>query len=168
MCFIPCDSPPHQTFPRQFPLLYIRGALPFPRLHSPKPEMNSNMTTLKTLFAILCLTFLTQYEAAAQTDFELDPNQSMLMTGKGPGQDAAINPYLGEDCYAIVENTGNQEFSIRVQQRGTIIETIAIAQNEEKKVALYKGFEMYFDTESEGKVNAKVDFEKMKRRRAKI
>ena len=104
---------------------------------------------------------MTQYEAVAQTEFVLDPVQNMCMTGKGPGQDGAINPFLGEDCYAIVENTGKQEFSIRVQQNGEIIETNPIAANEEKKVTLMHGYEMYFDTEGKRKVKAKLDFEKM-------
>lgn len=116
---------------------------------------------MKSLLAMLCLTFLTQYEAAAQTEFQLDPSQSMLMTGKGPGQDGAINPFLGEDCYAIVENAGKQAFSIRVQQNGEIVETLRIAGKEEKKVTLRRGYEMYFDTDRKGKVKARVGFEKM-------
>ncbi|MEM0998830.1 MAG: hypothetical protein AAGN35_17360 [Bacteroidota bacterium] len=119
------------------------------------------MKTLKTLLVLLCLACLIHSEASAQTEFELDPSQSMLMTGKGQGQDGAINPFLGEDCYAIVENTGKQAFSIRVQQNGEIIKTIPIARNEEKKVSLLPGYEMYFDTEKDGKVKATVDFAKM-------
>jgi hypothetical protein len=104
---------------------------------------------------------LTQYETYAQNEFELEPSQSMLMTGKGTGQDGAINPYYGENCYAIVENLGKSDFSIRIQQKGKIIETIPISSREVKKVKLLKGYELYFDSNSKEKVNAKLDFEKM-------
>jgi len=40
----------------------------------------------------------------------------MCMLGKGPGQDATINPYAEEDfSYALVENIGTVEFQIRIE-----------------------------------------------------
>ena len=40
------------------------------------------------------------------------------MIGKGKGQDATINPYANEDySFAIVENVGFIDFSIRVQKK---------------------------------------------------
>ena len=116
---------------------------------------------MKTLIVLLCLTLLSQHESFAQTEFELEPSQSMLMTGKGPGQDATINPYEGQNCYAIVENFGKMEFSIRVQRRGKIIKTIPISKGEVKKVLLLKGQELYLDSNSKGKVKARVDYVKM-------
>ena len=71
---------------------------------------------MKALILFLTLTFLVHHETVAQDDFELEPYQTMLMTGKGPGQDGSINPYYGQDCYAIVENIGVGEFSIRIQR----------------------------------------------------
>lgn len=118
-------------------------------------------TTMKTLFLILGLALFAPSDVLAQSTFELEPSQSMLMTGKGPGQDGALNPYAGEDCYAVVQNTGRGEFSIRIQQDGKIIETIPVARNEEKKVALPKGYELYLDTGGKGKASATVDFEQM-------
>ena len=50
----------------------------------------------KICFQILVL-FSLYFNSSAQTIFELDGQQSMLMTGKGPGQDATINPFEGED-----------------------------------------------------------------------
>jgi len=85
----------------------------------------------------------------------------MLMTGKGAGQDAAINPYTGEDCYVVVENIGSKEFSIRIQKDGEILQTVPISKKEEKKVTLPKGYELYLD--SEAKAKARVNFEKMNR-----
>ena len=116
---------------------------------------------MKTLVLFFCLTLWTYYETFAQTEFELKPSQSMLMTGKGPGQDATINPYDGQNCYAVVENFGEMEFSIRIQQRGKIIKTIPILKGEVKKVILLKGQELYLDSNSKGKVKTRVDYEKI-------
>ena len=104
---------------------------------------------------------LSLHETFAQTDFELDPSQSMLITGKGPGQDGTINPYDGQNCYAIVENIGEREFSIRIQQKGEIIKIIPILKGEVKKVILLKGHELYLDPNSEGIAKARVDYESM-------
>ena len=62
----------------------------------------------------------------AQTSFELAPNQSMLLYGKGPGHDTTINPYDGKDCYTLRENFGTVPFSVRIQQQKTIIYSITI------------------------------------------
>ncbi|MEY8848552.1 hypothetical protein AB9K26_07040 [Psychroserpens sp. XS_ASV72] len=120
---------------------------------------------MKKYLLLLCVAFLCQYELIAQSEseseFELEPSQSMLMTGKGPGQDGAINPYYGKDCFAIVKNIGKSSFSIRIQQKGKIINTITIASKEVKKIKLLKEHELYLDANSKEKINAKVDFEKI-------
>lgn len=116
---------------------------------------------MKKLIMILCVIFLTQHETFAQAEFELNPSQSMSITGKGLGQDATKNPYDGQNCFAIVENIGKKEFSIRTQQNGKIIETIPIKIGEIKKVKLLRGYELYLDTNSKGKAKAKVEFEKL-------
>ena len=59
---------------------------------------------MKSIFCLICLVVFTSLEAQAQTEFELTNSQSMLMTGKGPGQDATINPYDGEDCMAMLSH----------------------------------------------------------------
>ncbi|WGK64836.1 hypothetical protein [Croceiramulus getboli] len=115
---------------------------------------------MKTLFTLL-ITLLLSLSNTAQTEFELDPSQSMLMTGKGAGQDATINPYAGEDCYAVVENIGKRAFSIRVQQKGELIEEIPIKKGEVKKVKLLKGYELYLDPNPRAKVRARVSYEKI-------
>ena len=79
----------------------------------------------------------------------------MSITGKGPGQDAAINPYFGLDCKAIVKNLGANDFSIRVQAENSIIETILILPGEENEVLLRKGYELYLDSDSESKASVK-------------
>ncbi|MBX2828379.1 MAG: hypothetical protein KTR22_09455 [Flavobacteriaceae bacterium] len=118
---------------------------------------------MKYLLLLCCFTLCTQFELLAQEEFDLDPSQSMLMTGKGPGQDGTINPYAGEDCYAVVENFGTREFSIRIQKKGEIIKSIPVAKGETKKVKLLKGQELYLDSSSEGVAKARVDYEKMEK-----
>lgn len=114
---------------------------------------------MKKLLLIFCVTLFTQSEIIAQDEFDLKPSQSMLMTGKGPGQDGTINPFDGQDCYAIIENFGKMEFSIRIQQKGKIIETIPILKGEIKKVKLLKEYELYLDSNSKAK--ARVSYEKI-------
>lgn len=117
---------------------------------------------MKTLILLFCLSFLAQSNALAQTKFKLEPSQSMIMTGKGPGQDATINPIEGQDCYAIVENIGKRKFSIRIQKKGKIIKEISISEGETKQVILLKGYELYLDPNPEGVAKASVDYKKMK------
>ncbi|OZV68179.1 hypothetical protein [Winogradskyella aurantia] len=116
---------------------------------------------MKTLIITVSLMFLTQFEVTAQTEFVLEPSQSMIMTGKGPGQDGTINPYFGQNCYAIVKNIGKRQFSIRVQQDGEIIEEISIQKDELKKVKLLKGYELYLDPNPEGIAKASVEYDKI-------
>ena len=116
---------------------------------------------MKILFPVISLLFLIHFKGKAQTEFILEPSQSMIMTGKGPGQDGTINPYFGQDCYAIVNNIGEREFSIRVQQEGKIIEEIPILKGELIKVKLPKGYELYLDPNPEGIAKARVDYERI-------
>jgi hypothetical protein len=116
---------------------------------------------MKPLIFSISLIFFTQFQVEAQTEFILEPSQSMIMTGKGPGQDGTINPYFGQDCYAIIKNIGKREFTIRVQQAGNIIEEISISKAELKKVKLLKGYELYLDPNPEGIAKASVDYQKI-------
>lgn len=117
--------------------------------------------TMKTIILLLTLNLALQLKVKAQTEFVLEPSQSMIMTGKGPGQDATINPYFGEDCFAIIKNIGKIMFSIRVQQDGKIIEEISILKGELKKVKLLKGYELYLDPNLKEIAKASVDYEKI-------
>ncbi|SIN69856.1 hypothetical protein SAMN05444394_0870 [Algoriphagus halophilus] len=118
--------------------------------------------TMNRLFLLFCLTFVSAYEVHAQTTFVLEPSQSMIMTGKGPGQDATINPYQGQDCFAIVENIGDRQFTVRIQQDGKIINEITILKGESKKIKLLKEQELYLDPNPKGTAKASVDYEKIK------
>ena len=114
---------------------------------------------MKTIISVICLTFLTYFETVAQTEFVLEPYQSMIMTGKGSGQDATINPYYGQDCYANIKNIGKRKFSIRIQQDEKIIEEIPILKGELKKVKLLKGYELYLDPNPKGIAKASIEYE---------
>jgi len=98
--------------------------------------------------------------ASGQAYFELDGNQSMCITGKGPGQDGAINPYMGEDSRGIVKNIGDSSIDVRIQEKGELIEIITVEPRETREVALMAGYELYLDSEREGK--ARVSFKKVR------
>lgn len=113
---------------------------------------------MKTLIFTTSLILIVLYQVQAQTEFVLEPSQSMIMTGKGPGQDGTINPYFGQDCYAIVQNIGKRYFTVRLQQEGKIIEEIRIPEGETKKIKLLKGYELYLDPNPKGVAKARVDY----------
>lgn len=94
----------------------------------------------------------------AQTEFELEPSQSMLMTGKGPGQDGTINPYAGQDCFAIVDNIGTSEVSVRVQKKGEVISTFSILGGNSFTFKLLKDQELYLDANDSKMVKARVSY----------
>ena len=105
---------------------------------------------------LLCI--LTTFHVAAQEYFDLEPGQSMLMHGKGPGQDATINPFQGQDCYAIVENTGGQPFSVRVQFQGEITLTQIVQPGEKASILFRANHELYLDGTAEATMGASVDY----------
>ena len=50
---------------------------------------------MKTFIAFACTILFSSTASFAQTEFVLVPSQSMLITGKGAGQDGTINPFEG-------------------------------------------------------------------------
>ena len=98
-----------------------------------------------------------------QTTFEIVPTQSMLLYGKGPGQDATINPFQGQNCYAIITNLGSVVFNVRVQQQGKIIDIVALPAKTTKKILLLQGHELYLDPASKAVAKAQVGYEAMDR-----
>jgi len=114
---------------------------------------------MRELIIITILSICYQTEINAQNVFELDGSQSMLMTGKGPGQDATINPFEGKDFYAVIENLGNELFSVRIQERGKIINIIALKPKKKKKIKLLSGQELYLDGETKNWAKASVSYQ---------
>ena len=114
---------------------------------------------ISKMLALACGLLIGQMQLHAQADFELKPGQSMLMFGKGPGQDATINPFEGQDCYAVVENLGRVECEVRVQTMGQVVEVVSVAAKERKKVKLLQGYELYVDTRAQGKAKVRITYE---------
>ncbi len=96
--------------------------------------------------------------STSKTIFELDPTQSMVITGKGPGQDATINPYIDQNSIAIVKNKGENALAVRIQQAGEILEIKEVPAGETKQFPLEKGHELYLD--SDQATTAEVTFKK--------
>ena len=110
---------------------------------------------MKKPFTLVLIFFISYSYSIAQSTFELSPNQSMSITGKGPGQDAAINPYLDKTSIAVIQNLGKNAFDVRVQNKEQFIEITEIKPGEMREIKLLQGFELYLDSEEEGKADIK-------------
>ena len=110
---------------------------------------------------ILILVVWFQTEIMAQDIFELDQGQSMLMTGKGPGQDATINPFQGVDCFVVIENLGQELISARIQKNGKLISITPVASLKREKIKLLADQELYLDSETKNTAKARVSYEKI-------
>lgn len=107
---------------------------------------------------LLGLMLMLQTVALSQTStIRLDPNQSMCITGKGPGQDGAVNPYLGKKSIAVVENISNNSLQVRIQEGKKVLGIIDVDPDETKEFVLEKNYVLYMDTDrpSAGKVSFK-------------
>lgn len=91
--------------------------------------------------------------------FELTNGQSMCMIGKGPGQDATINPYAEEDySYALVENIGAVVFQIRIESLEKELRQFLIKPNALVVIKLYSDNVLYFDALTTEKVKASIKY----------
>ncbi len=105
------------------------------------------------------LVFTMQSCITNETIFELNPQQSMSITGKGQGQDAAINPFGNEKCISEVSNLGKTTFSVRIQENGKVIKEEIVQPKQSNEFILEIGYELYLDSDEKGK--AKVVFKKI-------
>jgi|GEM_PF-91097 len=85
----------------------------------------------------------------SQVYFDVAPGQSMLMHGKGPGQDATINPFDGEDCEVIIDNLGAVQVNVRVQFKGNIIQNTVVSAGTKSRISLPAKHELYIDGTAE-------------------
>ena len=69
----------------------------------------------------------------------------MCITGKGPGQDAAINPYSSGNSLGIVKNVGEDRLQARIQKDGKIISLTEVAPGQTESLVLLEGQELYLD-----------------------
>jgi len=91
------------------------------------------------------------------TSIELSENQSMCITGKGPGQDGAINPYANDKkSFAVVENTGDSALDVRISRDEGKVEIITVEANKTIQVELKKNHVLYLDSTEKGV--AKISF----------
>lgn len=111
---------------------------------------------MKKLILVVFLGLNSFMISAQENVIELGPSESMSITGKGPGQDAAINPYIDGNSIARVQNLSKNPFSIRVQKRGEILRTMEVKSKQTLEVKLEKGNELYFDSVLPSK--ARVEF----------
>jgi hypothetical protein len=91
---------------------------------------------------------------------DLPAGQSMSVTGKGPGQDAAFNPFSESNSVAVVKNLGPNPFFIRIQDKTGNYEETRIIPKETLEVFLPMGYELYLDSDRASR--AKVSFRKTK------
>jgi len=112
---------------------------------------------MRNIISTILFTVLFVATGNAQSDIiKLPASQSMCITGKGSGQDGAINPYADVTSIAIIKNIGKHPFEYRVQRDGKLIETKSIPVKKTAVVSLEKGDELYFDSTEEAK--AKIGF----------
>lgn len=102
---------------------------------------------MKTILSLAFALLILQACAPNESIFVLSPAQSMSITGQGPGQDAAKNPYADTDSFAQVKNLGENEFSVRIQNNGAIVKEITIQPGEKREVKLPKGYQLFLDSE---------------------
>ena len=121
------------------------------------PGANRQIQNPAGLLVALSVFFVASCGSKA-TVIDLPASQSMSITGKGPGQDAAINPFSGSNSIAEVKNVGDFPFSVRVQDAEGNYEEYQVLPGEKKEVFLLKGYELYLDNYL--KTKAKVSFRK--------
>jgi hypothetical protein len=108
-----------------------------------------------------CLLVLILFSACSANSsiLKLGTAQSMSITGKGPGQDAAINPYGDQKSMSVIKNLGKNAFSVRIQDKGGgLIDVMELQPKEQKFFNLEVGYELYLDSDLPGK--ARVTFKK--------
>ena len=115
---------------------------------------------MKNLLCLFAFLFLIQSQSFAQYVIDLESPQSMCITGKGPGQDGAINPYINEKSIAIVKSMDKNGFEVRIEREERIIKISKIEPNKTKEFVLEKGDVLYFDSNSKAKTS--IAFKKFK------
>ena len=96
-------------------------------------NLNNLLSISQSLIILGVLLFNAYAYAQEENIFKLNPSTSMLMTGKGPGQEGSINPFADQDCVAVVANLANTPFSVRIQQKGIILRTFAVEKKRNEK-----------------------------------
>ena len=94
----------------------------------------------------------------AQEFFELTPGQSMLMHGKGPGQDATVNPFEGQDCLVKLNNLGETALTVRIQFQGEVSTLQELPAGTGQLFLFPANHELYLDGTSAELAQVTVDY----------
>lgn len=100
---------------------------------------------MKKLLLIICLVTSSVVSGQETFVYDLDSNQSMGISGQGPGRDAAINPYEKEDCIALIKNLGEGILEARTKDKEGKQRSTKIAPQEQKRIFIAVGTILYFD-----------------------
>ena len=111
---------------------------------------------MRKIIILFILLIYTQGCKPSVNIIELNPSDSMSITGKEPGQDTAINLYSKGDSIAVITNIGENSFEIRIETNGIKIKRAIIQPNETKEVELIRGQQLFFNSRLKSK--AKVKF----------
>lgn len=103
------------------------------------------VSIMKKLLLIICLVASSVVSGQETFVYELDSNQSMGISGQGPGRDAAINPYEKEDCIALIKNLGEGILEARTKDKEGKQRSTKIAPQEQKRIFIAVGTILYFD-----------------------
>lgn len=87
--------------------------------------------------------------------FDLGQNQSMLITGKGFGQDAALNTWLGQDSVVQVQNLAEADFTARIES-GNQTRLMTVPAESHISIDLKANSALFFDSVDQAR--AKVSF----------
>lgn len=112
---------------------------------------------MKNILFLLAMITASIGFAQTKTEFTFKPDQSMCITGKGAGQDGAINPYYGSDSVAVVKNIGETAFSVRIKDEKGKITSTQLNAGDTKNFTLLKGAVLFVD--STKKAFADITFE---------
>ncbi|MTB51130.1 hypothetical protein [Lewinella sp. W8] len=112
---------------------------------------------MKSLLFLSAILLLMGCSTTAEV-LEFEANQSMAITGKGPGQDAVENPFADEASVAVVNNRGRSSILARVKTRDGRLGTTPIPPKKKRSLVILPGTELYLDSPAAGKV--KITFKR--------
>lgn len=112
---------------------------------------------MKKILFLLVITTAVLGFAQTKTEFTFKPDQSMCITGKGAGQDGAINPYYGSDSVAVIKNIGETPFAVRIKDEKGKSTSTQLNVGDTQKFTLLKGAILFID--STKKALADITFE---------
>ncbi|WP_204345785.1 hypothetical protein [Psychroserpens algicola] len=116
---------------------------------------------MKYVYPIIVFLCIAQHHAFAQSTSDFSPTQTIRVTDKSVDQNAVINPYPDHNSLVIIENSGENNLIIKIQNKeGKTTKSIPLDIGNTKELRLLLGFKLYL--ESTLPSEAKVKFKKLK------